>query len=158
MSIIVFVLVSALLGFFFINRNNDSNIHDRVDVGEKNIVDLLKNNFDIVDFLEKIIYSSEDEIFVKYEDSKIVFSVNKKIKKIEENQEKLLVLLFEKFNCQSLSLRKEQSGKILRIMLEDITIDKDNVYEQWLIYSTNENENFGNEVLPNWYYKVLFYT
>lgn len=103
-------------------------------------------------------YIYEDEIFVIYENSKIVFCVNKKIKKIEENQEELLVLLFEKFNCQSLSLRKEQSRKILKIMLEDITIDKDNVYEQWLTYSTSKNENFGNEVLPNWYYKVIFYT
>ena len=156
-GVIVFVAIISFLSYHFVD-NSVSNIRNQVNAGEKEIMELLKNNLDIVEFSENELYSCDDEIIVTYEKSKIELLKNGKVSKIDKELDEQLELLFEKFNCERISLRKERFGKVLEIFLGNVKINKDNVYSHWLTYSKEKSEDLGNEIFPNWYYKTLFYT
>lgn len=107
-------------------------------------------NPDILDFLEKrTLFSYDDEIEITYEKSEIKYFVNGKVEETDKNSKELLIAAFEKLNCERMTMQEEPSGKALKLFLENVIIDKDNVYTHSLLYATNENEDLENEILPN---------
>lgn len=77
---------------------------------------------------------------------------------IPEEQERLLQDVFEKLSCTQIHMYRNETNKILQIVLEDVYIDDKNVYCQSLYFCKNGNAEMGEEIFPNWYYEVLFYT
>jgi hypothetical protein len=150
-------LTIIVLGFISMNKNDNSSIRDKVDKKRKDIARLLKNNPSTVNFLENVIYLSEDKVLVTYEKGIVVFYVDGKEKKIDEDTKGELTSIFQIFNCKNISLDHDHSGKVLEIYLGNVTIDKENIYSHLLIYSTNKSEEYDKEIFPNWYYEVLFY-
>jgi hypothetical protein len=97
-------------------------------------------------------------VLVTYEKEIIVFYVDGKEKKIDEETKGALTSIFQIFNCKNISLHHDASGNVLEIPLGNVTIDKENIYSHLLIYSTDKNKEYDKEILTNWYYEVLFYT
>jgi len=159
----VFIIGSVfIIAFSIYNHISEelalSSIRSKVEDKEKEIINILTSNPDILDFLERELYLYDDEIEITNKKSEIKYFINGQVEEIDKNSKELLIAVFEKLNCERITLQEEPSGKALKLILEDVIIDKDNVYAHSLLYAKNENGDLENEILPNWYYEVLFYT
>ena len=159
----VFIIGSvSIIAFSICNHISEelalSSIRSKVEDKEKEIINILISNPDILDFLERELYSYDDEIDITYKKSEIKYFINGQVEEIDKNSKELLIAVFEKLNCERITFQEEPSGKALKLILEDVMINKDNIYTHTLLYAKNKNGDLENEILPNWYYEVLFYT
>lgn len=123
----------------------------------KNLEERIKNfkeNQEMFDTLVNNLYLSEDEIIIKYSNGNISYLVNRKEKKLSEEQYSFYNKLFSSFECERVWLYTNSDGsKVLDILIgsEDGHIDS-------IIYNEDNGENSIYEFAPGWYYETLWYT
>lgn len=153
-SIVVAAIIIAFISKDLNLRSTKSKVKER----EKEVIDVITSNPDILDLLEGALYSYEDEVRISYKGSEIEFLVNGNVEALDEKSVETLTSLFEALDFNRIYFSEDNLGKMLVLKLGNIVISKNNVYVHSLIYCKNGNEELGDEVLQNWYYKVMFYT
>lgn len=162
LSIIIFVILIFVVYSFFIQSSFW--VEKQIDTNDKKILTLLKENPIVIEYLENIYYSYDDEILITYEESKLRFFVNEKETSIDSDTSAQLMSVITILNCERIKLYEEESNKILRVLIGYVRINKKDIYSHSLVYSSSklDGTNIGTEIypidnnyFPNWYFRVI---
>lgn len=152
---LMFLLVLIVIEF---GPQNDRKLESEKQLAIKKIMD----NPDIVEYLEKEFYPRKETIIIKYFDKELIYEENGEVIEIDETEAELLKSILNTFGSEKICLYQQgsdslYSAKCLIVFLGDGKVRLNDYYGNSLVYITNDEETFSEEIIQNWYYQIYFY-
>ena len=157
LRVIVPLSLLILLSLLF-SPGNLFKVQTAVKNKEEKIVEFFDSHPEILHWLENELYENEHKVYISYEANKIKFEENGSKTEIDSNLEQQLITMFKKLDCSSIRLYCEDGTKILKIGFNNVHASYKNVFVSRLIYCGEKEHDSGDEIIPNWYFEVLWYT
>lgn len=120
---------------------------------EDQILKKFKENKDLFDTLADKLYVRKDELFIKFSDDNIKFTVNEKEEPIGADEYVLYEKIYSLLKCNWIRLSKNSDGN-KRI---EIYLESEGGYDDFRLYN-KDKEDSAEEISPGWYYKTLWFT
>ena len=158
---LIFILLILILVFTIIlsinvcSKSKEKSASYNVEEYRNKIIETFKNNKIVFKTLVTKLHSKNDEIDISYIDKKIIYLVNGKKERLDEEDYILFKKIFILLESERISLYKSSvGGKVL-----EIDLPSEGPYFNSMIFSKNRiNKDYMYEFSPGWYYKFLGYT